>query len=90
MTRGGGGSRQTVTNGDKGGGGPKIGIFTVTYFLNGPQVIICYLDFIVRLTSHVQTLMLDLVSTKEVLLRLVRRSNSFVPGLHCTGYWLRI
>ena len=31
------GSRQTVTNGDKGGGGPKIGIFTVTYFLNGPK-----------------------------------------------------
>ena len=25
-----------VTNGDKGGGGSKIGIFTVTYFLNGP------------------------------------------------------
>ena len=34
--KGGGGSRQTVTNGDKGGGGSKIGIFTVTYFLNGP------------------------------------------------------
>ena len=31
-----GGSRQTVTKGDKGGGGPKIRIFTVTYFLNGP------------------------------------------------------
>ena len=29
-------SRQTVTNGDKGEGGSKIGIFTVTYFLNGP------------------------------------------------------
>ena len=28
-----------VTNGDKGGrGGSKIGIFTVTYFLNGPLV----------------------------------------------------
>ena len=38
VTRGGGGSRQTVTNGDKGGGGSKIGIFTVTYFLNGPKV----------------------------------------------------
>ena len=25
-----------VTNGDKGGRGSKIGIFTVTYFLNGP------------------------------------------------------
>ena len=34
--KGAGGSRQTVTNGDKGGGGVKIGIFTVTYFLNGP------------------------------------------------------
>ena len=37
--KGGGGSRQTVTNGDKGGRGPKIGIFTVTYFLNGPLYI---------------------------------------------------
>ena len=27
---------QTVTNGDKGGGGSKIGIFTLTYFLSGP------------------------------------------------------
>ena len=34
--KGGGGLRQTVTNGDKGGRGSKIGIFTVTYFLNGP------------------------------------------------------
>ena len=25
-----------MTNGDKGGWGPKIGIFTVTYVLNGP------------------------------------------------------
>ena len=38
--REGGGSRQTVTNGDKGGrGGAKIGIFTVTYFLNGPILV---------------------------------------------------
>ena len=35
VTRGGGGSRETVINGDKGRGGPKIRIFTVTYFLNG-------------------------------------------------------
>ena len=35
VKREGGGSRQMVTNGDKGGGGSKIGIFTVTYFLNG-------------------------------------------------------
>ena len=37
MTRGGGGLRQMVTNGDKGGGGSKIEIFTLTYFLNGPK-----------------------------------------------------
>ena len=36
VTIGGGGSRQAVTNGDKGRRGVKIGIFTVTYFLNGP------------------------------------------------------
>ena len=36
---GGGGSRQTVINGDRGGGGSKIGIFTVTYFLNGPFIV---------------------------------------------------
>ena len=34
--KGGGGSRQTVTNDDKGGGGSKIRIFAVKYFLNGP------------------------------------------------------
>ena len=34
MTRGEG----VKANGDKGGGGPIIGIFTVTYFLNGPLV----------------------------------------------------
>ena len=34
--KGEGGSRQTGTNGDKWGGGSKIGIFTVTYFLNAP------------------------------------------------------
>ena len=34
--KGGGGSRQMVTNGDMGEGGSQIGIFTVTYFLNGP------------------------------------------------------
>ena len=34
----GGGSRQTVTKGDKGEGVSRIGIFTVTYFLNGPKV----------------------------------------------------
>ena len=36
VTRGGGGSRQTVTKCDKGGGGSKIGGRPVTYFLNGP------------------------------------------------------
>ena len=37
VTRGGGGSRQTVTKSDKGGeGGSKIGDMPVTYFLNGP------------------------------------------------------
>ena len=39
--KGGGGSRQTVTNGDKGRGGSKIGIFTVTYFLNDPFQFFC-------------------------------------------------
>ena len=34
--KGGGGSRQTVTNGDKREVVSKIGIVTVTYFLNGP------------------------------------------------------
>ena len=34
----GGGSRQTVTIGDKGEGVPKIGIFTVTCFLHGPYM----------------------------------------------------
>ena len=34
--RGGGESSKIVTKSDKGGGGSKIGIFTVTYFLNGP------------------------------------------------------
>ena len=34
--KGGRGSRQTVTNGEKGGGGQKLGFFTVTYFLNSP------------------------------------------------------
>ena len=34
--KGGEESRKTVTNGDKGRRGSKIGIFTVTYFLNGP------------------------------------------------------
>ena len=38
MTRGEGGSRQTVTKCDKGGGGSKIGGRPVTYFLNGPLV----------------------------------------------------
>ena len=30
------GGRGVKANGDKGEGGPKIGIFTVTYFLNDP------------------------------------------------------
>ena len=39
VTRGGGGSRQTVTKSDKGGeGGSKIGGRPVTYFLNGPLI----------------------------------------------------
>ena len=33
------GSKKTVTNGDKGGGVSKIGIFTATYFLNSPKAI---------------------------------------------------
>ena len=36
--KGGGESRQTVTKCDKGGGGSKIGVRLVTYFLNGPFV----------------------------------------------------
>ena len=40
VTRGGGGSRQTVTKRDKGEGRSKIGIFTVTYFLNGPLLVL--------------------------------------------------
>ena len=36
VTRGGGGSRQTVTNGDMGGRGVENRDFAVTYFLNGP------------------------------------------------------
>ena len=34
---GGGGNPEIVTNGDMGGGGPKIAIFAMTLFLNGPQ-----------------------------------------------------
>ena len=37
--KGGGESRQTVTRGE---GGSKIGISTVTYFLNGPQGTLLY------------------------------------------------
>ena len=38
LTREVGGSRQTVTKCDKGGGGSKIGGRPVTFFLNGPYV----------------------------------------------------
>ena len=36
VTWGGGGYPEIVTNGDMGEGGPKIAIFAVTSFLNGP------------------------------------------------------
>ena len=44
-----------VTNGDKGGrGGSKIGIFTVTYFLNGPLALSQseYVELDLRETSY--------------------------------------
>ena len=40
-----------VTNGDKGGGGSKFGIFTVTYFLNGPYLIYLSVTLATMLSS---------------------------------------
>ena len=60
--KGGRGSRQTVTNGDKGEGGLKIGILTVTYFLNGP--LFTY-DFLVSFQAHNIVRYIGLPSTRD-------------------------